>query len=79
MERKKVSYYNGRKSKTGDYVSHIPVSIASRLRNYCKLTGQNCQRYVEECVTKGLDADERELLNTKSKEELIELIMNKNI
>jgi hypothetical protein len=78
MERKKVSYYN-RKSKTGDYVSHIPVNLASRLRNYCKLTGQNCQRYVEESVIKKLDTDERELLNTKSKEELIELIMNKNI
>lgn len=75
-ERKAVSYVNrGNKPKNGEYVSHIPRAIAERLRKYCKLTNQNCQRYVERCIIANLDIDERKILESMNKDELIDMIL----
>lgn len=64
-------------SKDGTFSPHFNVAVSERLTKYCKLTNQNRTKVAETCVMKQLDILEREFLEDKSKEELIDLLLMK--
>ena len=60
------------KSKDGTFSPHISPEIAKRITRFCELTNQNKTRFTEEVIKIGLDWKERELLETSSREDLID-------
>ena len=77
MEPKKKFGYKNTTSKRGGFSSHISAPTAQRLARYCKATSTNRTRFVEQCVMEKLDQVEIEFLRNLSKDELIELYLNK--
>ena len=62
-------------SKNGVFSPHISKTTADRLFKYCKTANINRTKFVEECINVRLDTLERELYESKTKEELIEMLI----
>ena len=60
------------KSKDGTFSPHIKPELAKRITRFCELTNQNKTRFTEAVIAIGLDIKERELLETSSKDDLID-------
>jgi len=77
MRTRKEENYRHTKSKDGSLSIHLKREIAERLARYCRETNQNRTRFVESCIIERLDVVEKEFLEDKSKEELIDLLMRR--
>ncbi len=77
METKREFKYKESKSKNGSYSPHLTAKVAKRLSIYCKKTNQNRTRFIEKVLNEKLDELEIEMLNNLSKQELIDLYLNK--
>lgn len=77
MRKRNELNYRDVKSNDGTFSPHINRTTTERLSRYCKMTNQNRTRFVEQCVNAQLDILEREALVSKSKEELIEMILGR--
>lgn len=66
-------------SVDGTFCPRISKQTAERLTRFCKIVDMNRTKYVEYCINAGLDVDERAVLEQKTKEELIELLLNGGI
>lgn len=62
-------------SKDGSLSAHISKFTNERLARYCKEAGLNRTRFIEECINEKLENVERELYMSKSKEELVDLLL----
>lgn len=71
------SGFRNANSKDGSFSPHISKSVTERLTRYCKDTNQNRTRFVEKCITERLEVLEKEFLESKSKEELIALLLQR--
>ena len=69
--------YKNTVSKTGIYTLHINVELNKQISEYCKMKNLNKAKYLNECISKAIQSDESEFLSTLSKEELVQIILNK--
>ena len=69
--------YKNTISKTGIYTLHINAELNKQISEYCKMKNLNKSKYLNECISKAIQNDEREFLSTLSKEELVQIILNK--
>ena len=76
-EKKRTFGYKDSVSKSGSFSPHLGKATSERLTKYCKSTNQNRTRFIEKCINEKLDVLEMEYLESLSKEELIELYLNK--
>lgn len=66
-----------RQNKSGGFVPHLDESITKRINRYCKVKNLNRTAFVAECVSKYLDECEKLIYEQMTREELIELLLNK--
>ena len=64
-------------SEDGTFSPHISKKTNERNTRYFKTTNRNKTKFVEYCINNVLDSLEKEMYETMSKEELIELLMEK--
>lgn len=76
MTRNETQYRNA-KSQDGTFSPHLNKATSERLSKYCRMSNQNRTRFVEHCVNAQLDNLEKEFFMSKSKEELVEIILSK--
>ena len=69
--------YKNTVSKTGIYTLHINAELNKQISEYCKMKTLNEEKYLNECISKAIQNDESEFLSTLSKEELVQIILNK--
>ena len=69
--------YKNTISKTGIYTLHINADLNKKISEYCKMKNLNKAKYLNECISKAIQRDESENLSTLSKEELVQIILNK--
>ena len=69
--------YKNTISKTGIYTLHINAELNKQISEYCKMKNLNKAKYLNECISKAIQSDESEFLSTLSKEELVQIILNK--
>ena len=69
--------YKNTVSKTGIYTLHINAELNKQISEYCKMKNLNKAKYLNECISKAIQSDEGEFLSTLSKEELVQIILNK--
>lgn len=69
--------YKNTVSKTGIYTLHINAELNKQISEYCKMKNLNKSKYLNECISKAIRSDESEFLSTLSKEELVQIILNK--
>lgn len=62
-------------SKDGSLSAHISKYTNDRLARYCKEAGLNRTRFIEECINEKLETAEKDLYMSKSKEELVEILL----
>ena len=72
--RNETSFRNA-KSQDGTFSPHLNKATSERLTRYTRMTNQNRTRFVEHCVNAQLDTLEKEFFLSKSKEELIEMLL----
>ena len=77
MRNRDESGFRNTLAKDEGFSPHLGKKIALRITAYCKETNQNRTRFVEMCCSRQLDLLEREMLSSKTKEELIEMYLNK--
>ena len=66
-----------KESKDGTFSPHISKELTSRINLHYAATSENRTQFVEDAIKKYLDAVERETLNKLSKDELINMILEK--
>lgn len=78
MEEKKRNYgfKNTKGSKTGEIQIHINKDLTSRVKNYGHSVGMNCCQITNLALKEYLDKKERELYESMSKEDLVNMILN---
>ena len=69
--------YKNTVSKNGIYTLHINAELNKQISEYCKMKNLNKAKYLNECISKSIQNDESEFLSTLSKEELVQIILNK--
>ena len=69
--------YNNTVSKAGIYTLHLNAELNKQISEYCKMKNLNKAKYLNECISKAIQNDESEFLSTLSKEELVQIILNK--
>ena len=69
--------YKNTVSKPGIYTLHINAELNKQISEYCKMKNLNKAKYLNECISKAIQNDENEFLSTLSKEELVQIILNK--
>ena len=69
--------YKNTVSKTGIYTLHINAELNKQISEYCKMKNLNKAKYLNECISKAIQSDESEFLSTLSKEDLLQIILNK--
>jgi len=74
--RVETSCRNTAPAKDGTMSVTICKTIAERVRKICSITNQNRTRFVEMCVKEYLDTHARDELSGKTKDELIDIILN---
>ena len=77
MQTKKNFRYKETKSKTGKLQVDINQELTKRITTYCKNNNLNKSKFVEECVDRNLSRLEKEYYSNLSKEELINILLNK--
>lgn len=63
-------------SKDGCYSFHLKRELNERLTEYCRMNNLNKSKYIEKIIAERLIADEKAWLQTLTKEELVQIIMN---
>jgi len=66
--------YRNASSKDGTFSPHISKKTAERIDRYCKINNINKTKFIEQCVNERLDDLETEMLDTLTKEQLIEMV-----
>ena len=69
--------YKNTVSKTGIYTLHINAELNKQISEYWKMKNLNKAKYLNECISKAIQNDESDFLSTLSKEELVQIILNK--
>jgi len=81
MGTRNETQFRNKTSSDDGFHPHLTPATGKRLTIYCQLTNQNRTKFVEQCVNERLDVLEqgvlRDILSTKSKEELIQMILSK--
>ncbi len=77
MKTRNETNFRNTQAKDGSFSPHIRREVTERLSRYCKDTNQNRTRFVEHCIVERLDVLEKEFLESKTKEQLIELLMKR--
>ncbi len=62
-------------SKDGQYTLHLNADLNRKVSEYCKMKNINKAKYINECISKALEKDESEYLQSLTKEELVSIIM----
>ena len=62
-------------SKDGSVSANLPAKIGMRITRYCMEKNINRTRFIEQCCSEKLDVLEKEMLQEKSKDELIAIIL----
>ena len=77
MKRNETNY---RKTTTKDdcFSPHLGAKTSERIRRYCSLVNINKTRFVETCVNDYLDKMEKRLYEQMTKEQLIEMLLEKD-
>ena len=61
-------------SKDGSLSVHFAGDLANRVREHCRITNQNCRKFVTALVEKGMDQAETEMFEQMSRDDLINMI-----
>lgn len=69
--------YRDTTPKDGRFSPKIEKPVTERFFNYCKLANVNKTKTANTALSEWLDIKEKELLESKSKEELIRLILGR--
>lgn len=69
--------YRHRDRKDGRFSPYINRTTSERIRKYCEAKNINKTKFVEQCITERLDALEREMYESMTKDELIAIILQK--
>ena len=77
MSTRNETSFRDAKSQDGTFSPHLNKATSERLSKYCRMSNQNRTRFVEHCVNAQLDILEKEFFLSKSKEELIEMLLSK--
>lgn len=64
-------------SQDGTYSPKLNPTVSERLIRFCIMADTNKVKFVENAVSAALDQAEKELLESKTKEELIELLLRR--
>lgn len=62
--------------KDGGFCPHLDSVITKRLVRYCRLRNLNKTKFVTDCINAQLDVLEKEIYDSMSKEELIEILLS---
>lgn len=76
MTRNETSFRNA-KSQDGTFSPHLNKTTSERLSRYCKMSDQNRTKFVEHCINAQLDILEKDFYLSKTKEELVEMLLSK--
>lgn len=68
--------YRGVSSENGTFSPHISKKTNDRLSRYCRINNENKTKFVEYCINHTLNSLERAMYEEKSKEELIQILMD---
>lgn len=77
MNTRNETAFRNASSQDGTFSPHLNKTTSERLSKYCRMSNQNRTRFVEHCVNKQLDLLEKEFFLSKSKEELVEMLLSK--
>ena len=69
--------YKNTTSKDGSFSCHVNRNIAAKLAHYCDVTGTNKTKLCNKIIEEWLEGAEEKALTNMSKEELINIILNK--
>ena len=72
---RKTTGYHNTTSASGEFSPRVGKETNQRLTKYCKATNQNKTKFVEQCINEKLDVVEREIYESMSKDDLINLLM----
>lgn len=61
-------------SKDGTFSPHLSKKTSERIERFCKINNLNKTKFVERCCDERLDVLETEMLDTLTKEQLIEMV-----
>ena len=64
-------------SKNGSFAPHLSAEVSKMIFDYCQRTNQNRTKFVEQCVIEQIDNCHNKFLLSKTKDELIEMILGK--
>ncbi len=67
--------YRAVKSEDGTFSPHISRKTNERITRYCKTHNRNKTKFVEYCINTILDSLEKEMYESMSKGERVELLM----
>ena len=76
MTRNETSFRNA-KSQDGTFSPHLNKTTSERLSKYCRMSDQNRTKFVEYCINAQLDILEKDFYLSKTKEELVEILLSK--
>ena len=75
MENERDYKFKNTVSKDGRYTLHLNADLNRKVSEYCKMNNINKSKYINECISKALEKDESEYLQSLTKEELVSIIM----
>lgn len=67
--------YRNTVAKDKGFSPHIGAKVAIRITRYCRFNNINRTRFVEQACAEVLDRLEKEMLDSKTKEELEQMIL----
>lgn len=77
-KRKRNVRYKETKSKTGKLHVDINAKLTKRIVEHCKRNNLNKTKYVEQCIEKMIEVEERNYYENLTKDELVEYIIKKS-
>ena len=77
MRERNETNFRNMPSKDGRFSPHLSKRTSERLTRYCKSTDQNKTKFAEKCINDTLDLLEIDLLQSKTKEELIYMLLDR--
>lgn len=64
------------RQKDGGFCPHLEATVTKRIVRYCRLKNINKTKFVTDCINAQLDVLEKEIYESMSKEELIEILLS---
>lgn len=68
--------YSESQNKKGEFVAHVEAPIARRLERYCSIKKLTKTQFVNDCVRAQLDTLEKDIYNSMTREELLEILLS---